>query len=72
MLSRFDGGAMTAYLHDGLKYVARSDGGFAAEPGTFNHYALTIRRFVQTEEGKYGYIIEKCRKIDQNGKTNGK
>ncbi|MBR6372189.1 MAG: LamG domain-containing protein [Victivallales bacterium] len=58
MLSRFDGGAMTAYLHDGLKYVARSDGGFAAEPGTFNHYALTIRRFVQAEEGKYGYIIE--------------
>lgn len=58
MLSRFNGGAMTAYLHDGEKYTARTDGGFAAEPGVFNHYALSIRRFVQTEEGKYGYIIE--------------
>ena len=58
MLSRFDNGFMTAYLHDGSKYLARTDGGSAAEPGVFNHYALTIRRFVQTEEGKYGYIIE--------------
>ncbi|MBQ6473496.1 MAG: LamG domain-containing protein [Victivallales bacterium] len=59
MLSRFDSGAMTAYLHNGSNFTARTNGGgAAAEPGVFNHYALTIRRFVQTEEGKYGYIVE--------------
>ena len=58
MLSRFDGGAMTAYLHDGSNYVSRTDGGKAAEPGTWNHYALIIKPFVQADEGKYGYIIE--------------
>ena len=58
MLSRFNNGAMTAYLHDGSNYVSRTDAGRAAEPGSWNHYALVIKPFVQTEEGKYGYTIE--------------
>ena len=49
---------MTAYLHNGEKFVSRSDGGEPAEPGVWNAYTLVIKPFVQVEEGKYGYIIE--------------
>ena len=58
MLSRFNNGMMTAYLHNGEKFVSRSDGGEPAEPGVWNAYTLVIKPFVQVEEGKYGYIIE--------------
>ncbi|MBE6378799.1 MAG: LamG domain-containing protein [Lentisphaerae bacterium] len=58
MLSRFDRGAMTAYLHSGKMYISRTDGGKPAEPGSWNHYSLVIKPIVQVEEGKYGYIIE--------------
>jgi len=58
MLSRFNNGMMTAYLHNGEKFVSRSDGGEPAEPGGWNAYTLVIKPFVQVEEGKYGYIIE--------------
>jgi len=58
MLSRFDRGAMTAYLHSGKMYVSRTDGGKPAEPGSWNHYSLVIKPIVQVEEGKYGYTIE--------------
>ena len=58
MLSRFNHGPMTAYLHNGVNFVSRTDGGKAAEPGSWNHYALIIKPEVRADEGKYGYIVE--------------
>ncbi len=57
MLTRFNDGMMNAYLFNGSDFVGRTDGGKMAQPGVWTHYALTIERVVQEEEGKYGYAL---------------